>query len=146
MVDHTTWPLRRPVVGRRRLPHIQRGPITLPRRQVSEVSTITLDELKQLESGDFGGPVGEIGERFYGTTYLEVKGSDWHDRSGKRRPSGGKRHSEHYVALLALTLLIEGEWPFPALSGTHTELWNGHHRSQAALLIGWDKPIPYQYY
>lgn len=34
------------------------------------------------------------------------------------------------------------DWPFPPLTVRGNTLYDGHHRANAALLVGWSKPIP----
>lgn len=39
-------------------------------------------------------------------------------------------------------LNVSNEWPFEPIEVWQGSLQDGHHRTQAALLVEWDKPIP----
>lgn len=109
-------------------------------------TTITVDQLSGLQSGDFAGfTLAQLAEgEFYRPSFC--RGSSFTTDDGNYVRSPWKRHSEEYIVALALQLLMSDEWPFPPLSGDTQSLWNGHHRSMAALLIGYKKPIPFREY
>ncbi|AER48278.1 ParB-like nuclease domain protein [Mycobacterium phage Blue7] len=46
------------------------------------------------------------------------------------------------VSQIADILKGSDEWPFPPLVVRGNILYDGHHRANAALKVGWDKPIP----
>jgi hypothetical protein len=117
---------------------------------------IMLEDLKTWKCGDFSCTVdvGNAWDRMtYGdrnTGHYESRGSDVMDpESGERiRRSSHIRHTTAYIEYLASVLAGAQEWPFPPLTGdpANARLDNGHHRAQAAVLAGWDKPIPVTYF
>ena len=47
------------------------------------------------------------------------------------------------VNQIADILRVSEVWPFPPINIEGGGLYDGHHRSNAAIMVGWDKPIPY---
>ena len=98
------------------------------------METMTIDEVSELWADDCykrvtvaeSGPV--LNDEYSRDEwYTETYGSFW-----------GK------VGEIADILKKSIEWPFEPLevSRDRKVLFDGHHRSNAALLVGWDKPIP----
>lgn len=74
----------------------------------------------------------------------------WHNQSigwytNGHRDSGARTWSE-YVDRMVSILRTADDWPFPPIVVDGKTLLDGHHRTQAALAAGWDKPIPAQTY
>lgn len=82
---------------------------------------------------------------------LERWHEDMHERTNARTATWWKGHRDsgheswsEYVDSLADILRSAEEWPFPPIEVSGPWLYDGHHRTQAALRAGWDKPIPIQ--
>lgn len=84
---------------------------------------------------------------------LERWHETWNDKHNRpfawwkgHRDSGHETWSE-YIDSLADILRDAEVWPFPPIevSRSRNALYDGHHRTQAALRAGWDKPIAVQF-
>ncbi|QBJ01166.1 ParB-like nuclease domain protein [Mycobacterium phage Arissanae] len=105
--------------------------------------TLTLDEVKALQANDVAGLCGPICTVEESGKYLEQ-----YYLSNSRSISGDQTSPPVYggfwtkVGEIAAILKDADEWPFPPLVVRDKTLYNGHHRSNAAIMAGWDKEIP----
>ncbi|ATW60218.1 ParB-like nuclease domain protein [Mycobacterium phage Ph8s] len=104
-------------------------------------ATMTVDEVSALTSNDVAGlcfehaTVGESGpllDEFYQENARSV--------SPGTPPVKGKFWDK--VDQVADILKESDEWPFNPLTVIGKTLYDGHHRANAAIRVGWDKPIP----
>lgn len=114
----------------------------------TEVKTLPAETVFDLIAGDVESMTGERVTVREAGPILER----WHESGAGRYWRNGKGHRDsgyetwaEYVDAMADVLRTADEWPFDPI-----ELWrnggtlsDGHHRTQAALRAGWDKPIPY---
>lgn len=86
---------------------------------------ITLEQLCNLACHDYD-------------SWGEISAENWKQHGNTR----WLRRTPEYIQHLADILAVSATWPFPPLQVSGSQLWNGHHRAQAAVLAQWDKPIP----
>ncbi|AHG23870.1 hypothetical protein CH25_gp16 [Mycobacterium phage EagleEye] len=106
---------------------------------MTRTDTMTLEEVSQLRSGDVDSIFGidctiaDSGEHL--DEYYQK-----YPRYNFRKPGG------FWAKVNEVAEILKGsdEWPFEPIeiSSDRKTLWDGHHRSNAAILVGWDKPIP----
>jgi hypothetical protein len=99
-----------------------------------------LDELVSLQAGDVVAATVSIAESgpFLHEQYLHEPRYNHGGQTGKFWEKV-EQHADKLRAAQA-----SGEWPFPRIevdldNGT---LVDGHHRSNAAMIVGWEHPIP----
>ncbi|ALF00958.1 hypothetical protein SEA_SERENITY_91 [Mycobacterium phage Serenity] len=106
-----------------------------------DYDTLTVDEVSALTSNDVAGlcyafaTVAESGpllDEFYQENARSV--------SPGTPPVKGKFWEK--VDQVAEILKASDEWPFDPLTVRDNTLYDGHHRANAAIKSGWDKPIP----
>ncbi|AVP42209.1 ParB-like nuclease domain protein [Mycobacterium phage GreedyLawyer] len=103
--------------------------------------TLTLEEVSALHSNDVASMRGE---------YVTVAESGEHLNEYYKvhsRPvsvGGPYEYGKFWdkVSQVAEILKCCDEWPFPPLVVREKTLYDGHHRANAAIKVGWDKPIP----
>jgi len=103
------------------------------------VDTLTLEELKKLNSNDATAMVGIKATVEESGTILHEYYLD-HPRYNYRGGVKGKFWDK--VGECADILRTAEEWPFPPLEVVGGTLVDGHHRANAALMVEWDKEIP----
>lgn len=97
---------------------------------------MTLEEVAALHAGDVDGDDVTVGES---APFLEK----YYETTPRYNYRGGVT-GMFYDKVVEVASILEqaDEWPFPALAAKHGVLYDGHHRANAALLVGWSKPIP----
>ncbi|QBJ00268.1 ParB-like nuclease domain protein [Mycobacterium phage Pharaoh] len=104
--------------------------------------TLTLDEVSKLNSNDVAcllrtqctiADSGQHLEGYYITNSREVRPGSGHSEYGRFWDKVGE---------IAEILKGSDEWPLPPLMVRGDTLYDGHHRANAAIKAGWDKPIP----
>lgn len=105
-----------------------------------KLGTMMLDQVRKLMAGDTSNrhTVEDSGP------YLEAmyKGTQRYNFRTPSQPDGAQDRFWQKVHQVAALLLEADVWPFPPLNVWGDTLMDGHHRSNAAILVGWDKPIP----
>ncbi|QFG08661.1 ParB-like nuclease domain protein [Mycobacterium phage Vanisoa] len=116
--------------------------MTAPTINVEEDTFLTTEEIKGLSSNDveqllgFGCTIEESGPHlnsFYQTNARRISEQSPHAVTGGFWTKVGE---------VAAILKDADVWPFPPLMVRGNVLYDGHHRANAAIRIGWDKEIP----
>ncbi|AXH48852.1 ParB-like nuclease domain protein [Mycobacterium phage Steamy] len=106
------------------------------------IDTLTVDEVSKLNSNDVAMllrtacTIAESGkhlEGYYLTNSREVFPGDRNAQTGKFWEK---------VSQIEAILKEADDWPLPPLMVRGDTLFDGHHRANAAIKAGWDKPIP----
>ncbi|EKF22980.1 hypothetical protein C731_2983 [Mycolicibacterium hassiacum DSM 44199] len=103
--------------------------------------TMTLEEVARLKANDVSSMVGISCSVAESGQYLEEyyqSNPRWNYQGGVTGKFWDKVHEVVDI------LNVSDEWPFEPIEVNRdkTVLYDGHHRANAALLAGWDKPIP----
>ncbi|ASZ75248.1 ParB-like nuclease domain protein [Mycobacterium phage MissWhite] len=103
--------------------------------------TMTLEEVSRLRANDVSSMAGVSCTVAESGQYLDEYYQD-HERWNYQGGVTGKFWDKVYEVVAILE--TAEEWPFEPIevSNDKTVLYDGHHRSNAAILAGWDKPIP----
>ncbi|AGK86116.1 ParB-like nuclease domain protein [Mycobacterium phage Kerberos] len=107
----------------------------------STTPTMTTEEVAQLRAQDVYSCLGIDCTVAESGKYLE----EWYRDNARWNYQGGvKGKFWEKVGEVVDILKNSNEWPFEPIevSRDKTRLYDGHHRSNAAILAGWDKPIP----
>jgi hypothetical protein len=103
-------------------------------------NTITLDQLAALRAGDLEQANVSIADSgpFLHEMYLHEPRYNHEMQTGKF----WEKVEQHADMLRAAQ--ASGKWPFPPLEVDldSATLRDGHHRSNAAIIVGWEHPIP----
>ncbi|QFG04657.1 ParB-like nuclease domain protein [Mycobacterium phage Keziacharles14] len=103
--------------------------------------TLTLDEVKKLTSNDVAGLCYAHASVEKSGDYLDAY---YLDNARAVRPGSAPVYGEFWtkVGEVAAILKTSDQWPFPPLTVIGDRLYDGHHRANAAIKVGWDKEIP----
>ncbi|AVI04157.1 ParB-like nuclease domain protein [Mycobacterium phage Phonnegut] len=105
-------------------------------------SHLTLDEVKNLTSNDVAGLCWQHDVKVEDSgDYLD---GYYQENSRPIREGSSPVYGEFWtkVGEVAAILKDAPTWPFPPLTVREGVLYDGHHRANAAIKVGWDKEIP----
>ncbi|AOT24824.1 ParB-like nuclease domain protein [Mycobacterium phage Isiphiwo] len=103
--------------------------------------TLTLEEVSGLSSNDVASmrsvycTIAESGEHLH----------EYYKENSRAVYDGGPyEYGKFWEKVSQIADILKGsdEWPFPPLVVRGKTLYDGHHRANAAIKAGWDKPIP----
>ena len=102
-------------------------------------TTMTVDQIAELKASDVDCRFGETVSVAESGPYLD----EYYQTTPRYNYRGGVTgHFWTKVNEVADILKGSDEWPFEPIEVCGKTLLDGHHRSNAAIVAGWDKPIP----
>lgn len=105
------------------------------------MTTLTLEEVSALHSNDVASLMGVKATVADSGKHLE---DYYRENSRSVRKYSKPEYGKFWDKVEEIAALLDGakEWPLPPLMVKRGTLYDGHHRANAAIKVGWDKPIP----
>lgn len=108
---------------------------------VDQDTTLTVEEVSALYSNDVDSLMGAETDIAGSGRFLDEY---YQENSRSIKEYGPSVYGGFWTKVGEIAEILKGsdEWPFPPLTVRGKTLYDGHHRANAAILAGWDKPIP----